>query len=111
MAKSDYISRETAIKSFINDNQHLYYPFEVQSRIRNIPAADVVEVKHGEWEDVSVLCYQEIPVGTKVASMFCPVCERWHNEVYHIGNLTEIVHYCPHCGAKMDGGKNNGAKQ
>ena len=44
MARNDYISREAAIKPFINDNQHLYYPFEVQSRIRNIPSADVVEV-------------------------------------------------------------------
>ena len=42
---TEYISRDAAIKPFINDNQHLYYPFEVQSRIRNIPAADVVEVE------------------------------------------------------------------
>lgn len=61
------------------------------------PAADVQEVRHGEWKkDDSEGCY-------------CSVCE-WYADYdydyvtnYGLGNDDFI--YCPHCGAKMDGGE------
>ncbi len=70
-----------------------------------IPAADVVEVRHGKWEQVEVRDYPNSNL--MVASMWCPVCKRYHNEVYHYGNPTEMAHYCGFCGAKMDGGVND----
>lgn len=63
------------------------------SRITAQPTADVQEVKHGEWY---ICCDGYYP--------FCSICSyepeppRFHND-----NRTP---YCPNCGAKMDGGKN-----
>lgn len=67
------------------------------NEIKNIPTADVVEVKHGEWiietREIGVeLCYRGI----------CSVCGRTV-----AGRKTKDIlelPYC-HCGAKMDGGK------
>ena len=58
----------------------------------------------GRWEDVEVRFEDELkenPV-TAVASMFCPNCKRWHNEVYFYGNPVEMARYCGFCGAMMD---------
>ena len=66
-----------------------------QRAILDAPAADVVEVVHGQWE--------------------------WDTEdIYRCSNCTEKSHvkevmghpewdYCPNCGAKMDGDDDNGA--
>ena len=60
---------------------------------RLIPAADVVEVKHGKWikktDDVSYWyecseCSERPPYGRYKETLFSD--------------------YCPYCGAKMDGG-------
>ena len=64
----------------------------------------MVERGCGKWEDVDVRYYSTNINGgmpLSIASMFCPVCGRWHNEVYHYGNPTEMAHYCPNCGADM----------
>lgn len=54
------------------------------------PTADVVEVVHGEWIpiDVGDCCYR------------CSVCD-FVRDAY----LLEEDNYCPHCGARMDGGR------
>lgn len=67
---------------------------------QNNPSADVAPVRHGTWEEVEVTDYPESNL--MVASMFCPKCKRYHNEVYHYGNPTEMARYCGFCGAKMD---------
>lgn len=51
------------------------------------PTADVVEVKHGKW------------IYKGIADM-CSVCGRW----LVIEQASADLNYCPHCGAKMDGG-------
>lgn len=48
------------------------------------PAADVVPVVHGEWEYYTH------------TMMACSICKR------HVPRHKS--EYCPHCGAKMDGG-------
>lgn len=53
----------------------------------------------GKWEDVSV--HDNIR-NIMIASMRCNVCKRYHNEVYHYGNPTEMARFCPVCGAKME---------
>lgn len=57
------------------------------------PAADVVEVRHGQWESTGAL------VGLMNFEYFyrCTACGRR-------GGDTK-TNYCPNCGAKMDGGK------
>ena len=57
--------------------------------------ADFQEVKHGEWINPTPLCeyYHKGLFGT------CSMCE------YTTMDFEEY-YYCPICGAKMDGGKN-----
>ena len=56
----------------------------LKTNIEQIPAADVVEVVHGEWKDLSSAGWQCSECNYKV--------ERWNN-----------TPYCPNCGTKMDG--------
>lgn len=106
---SDYIEREAAIKAFHDKYGALCTQdalFAILMTLEEVPAADVVPVVRGKWEDVHVRDYSTNingGINLSVASMFCPACNRWHNEVYHYGNPTETVHYCPNCGARMDG--------
>ena len=64
-----------------------------------IPAADVVEVRHGRWvvsrTDFGWNC-AEFPTHCK-----CTLCGR---EVPY----QDRDNYCPNCGAKMDGGADSG---
>lgn len=53
-----------------------------------IPAADVVEVKHGRWID-------ERQEGLSSFSAECSLCGKRILAYFH-------YYYCPNCGAKMD---------
>ena len=70
-----------------------------------IPTADVVEVKHGEWirnecniEKMKEFHEKGIALSMSEKSIFytCSYCGSW-------GTLTQK--HCSECGAKMDGGK------
>ena len=59
-----------------------------RSYIENQPTADVVEVKHGEWD---------VNVGMNFnKERICPICKKRIESNYW--------EFCSHCGAKMDGG-------
>lgn len=66
-----------------------------------VPAADVVEVRHGRWIDKTWTteydwsCYNHHAV-------ICSVCNKQFDYV-----INEKSNYCPNCGAKMDGGQDN----
>lgn len=54
--------------------------------IDDAPAADVAPVVHAQWiEDGSGI-------------IICPECKRGYNLI------AKYTHYCPNCGAMMDGG-------
>lgn len=59
-----------------------------------IPAADVVPVVHGRWE------YIPRTLNT-LSQLRCPFCGWWSLDP----SIDGIYNYCPHCGAKMDGGE------
>lgn len=59
-----------------------------------IARADVQEIKHGEWK----LCYEDWRM--QIAGDECSTCG-----FQHYGTCISHYHYCPNCGAKMDGGK------
>ena len=67
-----------------------------QEEVRNLPAADVEEVKHGRWHDVYMSSASSF-VGT------CSICGI-ANDIPPVS----LAKYCPNCGAKMDGAINNG---
>jgi DNA-directed RNA polymerase subunit RPC12/RpoP len=101
---SNYISREEAMAFPLgydhydkeHGNEHFIYGVETYREwIESIPAAEVVEVVHGRWIR-HVLKNANVPWGYD-----CSVCGEW----FVISEDTaERYHYCPNCGAKMDGG-------
>lgn len=78
-----------------NGNESLINGVEaVLEYAENLPTAGVVEVKHGEWS---------IKKHSYIEFIACSVC----NGVIgtHAGIDANKLNYCPFCGAKMDGGK------
>ena len=104
---SDYIDRNELIKHIKDlptwwgdvSGVYAFYPVEVMLSIESAPAVDVQKIKHGEWtKDDSGGCY-------------CSACG-WYAD-YDYDYVTYVTNnglgngdfnYCPHCGAKMDGG-------
>lgn len=95
---SEYIDREAAIEiaekyGLTNGSvlgRHSGVGECISSEIAALPAADVVPVVHGKW----------MPFHSEAAGdiQYCSACE--------IG-FDAKTDYCPHCGAKMDGGGDN----
>ena len=89
----DYVKRSDVHKAF----QPKYAPAingTFAAMIDSVPAADVVEVRHGRWNEVEhgesgVLCE-------------CSTCKEWMLFYYGFD-----ANYCPSCGAKMDGGQDD----
>ena len=78
--------------------------FSALRRVEDQPTADVVEVRHGKWIET-----QE-PLGwCDVDCAECSVChESWIiDEDSSIDDYECMWHYCPNCGAKMDGDTND----
>ena len=65
--------------------------------LEDIPAADVVKVVHGGWKKLRGMAPPEYH-----GRHICSECGRMAREWKMHEILTD---YCPHCGAKMDGGK------
>lgn len=68
---------------------------EIIDALENIPAADVAPVVHGRW--------------VSVAGKRDRICLRClHDEPYkNADDDAEAFEFCPHCGAKMEGGDRN----
>lgn len=100
MSEKEYIERGALLKRFeelhdggnwlVND----YNADWIHSFIENAPAADVVEVRHGEWIDKPTGAYGRM-------QSWCSSCGKHSG----IGGIESNRHkpYCPKCGAKMDG--------
>lgn len=84
---AEYIEREAVIAEADYDgNFRLIVPVK---KIRNIPAADVVERKHGKWVEKPFL------LGT---TNECSLCGNYYGMPHGKFN------FCPNCGADMRGG-------
>lgn len=91
---ADYIRREDALfalrKAERGGSMTALTRLErAYAEIREMPAADVAEVVHGQWTLLPSMAPEYA----------CSVCGR----DYTWGELEEAP-YCPNCGAKMDGG-------
>ena len=101
----DYISREAALKDFesCNAENPNWTPQRVKTLLLRQAAADVAEVVHGVWQGE----------GDGYADGAL-VYDVWHcsNCGHCIDDGTDdpeaLPNYCPSCGAKMDGGMNDG---
>lgn len=108
---AEYIERKAVIaklnKAYDNMNAlspQFYCGYQnAVHRIKDFPAAEVELVNHGEWKDrpeIKSFKHTNIPVVecSNCGIIFCDI----------INNHRYMYHYCPYCGAKMDGGSGNG---
>ena len=101
---AEYINLETAIAKLtaLEVTEPNATMADVKRVLTDIPAADVVPVVHGRWEDST-----DEWLGTDVYT--CSKCRESY--VLVEGTPKEnLWHYCPNCGAKMgikDGGDND----
>jgi rubrerythrin len=87
MAEKEYIERGAALLAITNDG----CTASNVGALMGVPAADVVEVVHGEWVDP-----EDDDGGTTWYCNKCGIPAKTNWGIPH-GN------YCPNCGAKMDG--------
>lgn len=88
-----YIDADIAVKEAIKACNKLFREngtfltsidaVDIAEALDEIPAADVVKVKHGEWKAYGLMNPQ------------CSICHKYN---------IEKSRFCPNCGARMDGG-------
>lgn len=69
--------------------------------IESMPAADVAPVRRGKWiphREESREYIGTVLVSVRYDYWFCDACG------YRVKNGQPMYNFCPHCGAKMDGG-------
>ena len=69
---------------------------DMLGEIEDAPTANVEEVKHGQWIPYEQPCGMGYSTPNYKPTHYCSNCE---------GLGWEFYRKCPHCGAKMDGGK------
>ena len=93
---TDYIKRKTALEDFerCNAENPNWTPQRVKTLLLRQPAADVADVVHAKWENGNPIC----PVcgENKFKDLDADIWCDWQPD------------FCPNCGAKMDGGNDDG---
>lgn len=95
MERKTFCEREALLDSICHETCRIAFcgatNCAFMAKVCSAPVADVAPVVHGRW----------IPFHSEIAGdiQYCSACE--------IGFATK-TDYCPHCGAKMDGGDENG---
>ena len=89
MAEKEYIEREK-LNDMLEDfcvNESFY------DALQTIPSADVSTVRHGHWKELD--------------EEGCYCCSACGNPWIIIDGTPQDndMNFCPHCGAKMDGGE------
>lgn len=85
----EYIDRAKAINAI----RQYQYPYGVEFLLANIPAADVVEVRHGRWLTTDAYPHH----------LYCSVCYKTYaKNAKWVNELDLPTNYCPNCGARMD---------
>lgn len=100
---NDLIPRSALLEAIRGDHPPFYDGQDVanwqEKCINEAPTVDAKPVRHGEWKRDGEV-YDD-------ATWVCSVCgEPW--SLFYGTPEENGMHYCPNCGAKMDGGKNNG---
>lgn len=98
---ADYIDREALLTHQYNAS-HSNWPQLAEmvvgvEDIEDAPAADVSPVVHGRWEYIP-------QTFNAISQLRCPFCRWWSLDP----SIDGVYNYCPNCGAKMDGGGEDG---
>ena len=80
----EYIERAAAIEAI----RKYQYPYGVEFLLSNIPAADVVEVRHGRW------------LKRSDGTPYCSNCGANERDTY--SSVVNECDFCYSCGARMD---------
>lgn len=99
----EYIEREAAKRALADSDVVPKYKADnrpvTDEIIDDIPAADVAPVVHGRWDgDTCTAC--KLPWKYNMVQD----ADDW-------GYFDPMPDYCPNCGAKMDGGAENGRRR
>ena len=86
---TEYIKQESAIEAIMSDPPDAHYPHWYADKIKAIPAADVIPVRHGRWIEKQ----EKDTFAGYLYSYECSECGR-------VKQRKEP--YCPNCGARMD---------
>lgn len=89
---TEYIEREAAMRAA---QRAWSKGLEPSRYIEIIPAADVVPVVHGRWDDSGRYTFPSGAAAVRCTNCGCALTE----SEYRLNNWN----YCPVCGAKMDG--------
>ena len=92
----DLISRAWVLAEY--DRQHQGPPGGARKIIAEAPTVDAVPVVHGRWVTRRAGLESYPHWDSK-----CSACG------YKVAMVLESWLYCPHCGARMDGGEDDGA--
>ena len=95
--------RGNLVHGAISDGNALYKADDVFEVLNKLPAADVVEVVHGEW---IIKTDYKTPVShayiRKEKLYICPYCAKTYRKQ---------MNFCGNCGAIMDGKRKDGAEE
>ena len=99
----EYIEREAALKNLAKS----YFAgvlddlIHAEDAVTAVPAADVVEVRHG--------CWRKVDIGADGKHHYKYACSVCHMCVPpNLLGYDDKLRYCPNCGAKMDGERKGG---
>jgi hypothetical protein len=97
MADKEYIERGALIAEY--DRNHVGAPGGARKLMVDAPAADVVEVRHGEWIE-----------STHWGGWYydCPFCD---DGFATRGRHETLPNFCSNCGAKLTGAKMDGERK
>lgn len=107
--KHDLISRKAAIDAILSEPPEAHYPSWYEGVVRNLPAADVEPVRRGWWipvhESEITGFTPELAGRDPIGGYKCSECGKF--AISDCNDEFVLADYCPHCGAKMDGGMKN----
>ena len=96
----EYIER-AAVEKFIEDGLNNpdknrafgHDAIEIMAEVHYMPAADVVEVRHGRWLTTDAYPHH----------LYCSVCYKTYaKNAKWVNELDLPTNYCPNCGALME---------
>lgn len=93
---NDLISRSALLEAIEKNHPPFYDGQDIadwqEKCIKEAPAVDAEPVRHGEWSNYRINGYDGLH---PVYETQCSLCGGYARFTYR---------YCPHCGARMDGG-------